>query len=158
MLTVGIGEYKISNEMNETIITHALGSCIALIMYCPKNKYTALAHIVLPGLSIKEQAEYLIRKPSYYADSIVPKMADFFVNKLACRPEQLQVHLVGGADALNHKDIFKVGKKNIDMIVKILSNYNIVPDKMEVGGNISRTVSVDVNHGQVSIKSQNMIL
>lgn len=157
MLTVGIGEYKISNQLNETIMTHALGSCIALIMYCPITKHTALAHIVLPKTDHRDQSEILKNKPGYFADLIVPQLADYFLN-IPCHPSQLQIYLAGGADSLNEKDVFKVGKRNVEMVMDILRNYQLVPYKMDVGGNISRTVSVDVDNGRVTIKSQNMII
>ncbi len=48
MISVGIGEYAITDAKEEKIVTHALGSCVALIMHCPRTKCTAMAHIVLP--------------------------------------------------------------------------------------------------------------
>lgn len=32
---IGIGEYAVSNNEEDTIMTFALGSCAALVIYCP---------------------------------------------------------------------------------------------------------------------------
>lgn len=158
MLTVGIGEYMISNDLEETIITHALGSCVALIVHCPINKQTALAHIVLPQVENRDKSQQLSHKPSYFADVIVPQIVTFFTEINLCNRSQLQVFLVGGADALNENDVFKVGSRNVKMIKQILRSYEIVPYNIDVGGNVSRTVSIKVNNGQVTIEKRNMIL
>jgi len=158
MLTVGIGEYMISDDIKETIITHALGSCVALIVHCPINKQTALAHIVLPQVENRDKSQQFSHKPSYFADMIVPQIVTFFTEINLCKTSQLQVFLVGGADALNKNDVFKVGSRNVKIIKRILKSYEIVSYNSDVGGNVSRTVSVKVNNGHVSIKKRNMIL
>jgi chemotaxis protein CheD len=127
-------------------------------MYCTETKYTALAHIVLPEIGSREKSQFLIDKPGYFADIIVPKIAEFFLKKNNCRSPQLQVYIAGGADSLNKNDVFQVGSRNAEMVKKILEKYQIVPDEMDIGGNISRTVSIEINNGRVTIKRQNMIL
>lgn len=158
MLMVGIGEYAITDDLDEIIITHALGSCVALIIHCPTTKHTALAHIVLPEVTYSEQSKNRGDKPSYYADVIVPKLMEKFLNNTYFRGNHLLIQLVGGANSLNKEDSFHVGFRNIEMIKNILRSYGIVPYKMDVGGNISRTVSVNVKDGNVIVKSHNMIL
>ena len=158
MLVVGIGEYAISKEESENIITYALGSCVAFIVHCPIKKYTALAHVVLPNSVNRENNVYLNEKEGYFADIIVPRLINFFIKELHCNPLQLQVTLVGGADALNDNDVFKVGKKNVKKIHSILENYKIGLYNLDVGGNVSRTVRVEVVSGLIEIKKQNMIL
>lgn len=158
MLVVGIGEYIISKKENESIITHALGSCVAFIIYCPETKYTALAHIVLPQSNDYRNEWSLDEKKGYFADLIVPSLLDFFLSNKKCNRYNLQVSIVGGADALNKNDIFEVGKKNIASILRILTTYQILPKKMDIGSNESRTVSVKVSNGEIIIKKQKMIL
>jgi chemotaxis protein CheD len=158
MTVVGIGEYAISNELEDEIITHALGSCVALIIYNPKTKQTALAHIVLPKFNRKDELPYLKDKPAYYADIIVPKLMDYFLCNCCLQNKYLQIQLVGGADSLNKNDVFHVGSKNIEMVYNILKNYSQMPIKMDVGGNFSRTVKVNVKDGSVVVKSNKMII
>lgn len=158
MLTVGIGEYAITRNQEENIITHALGSCVAFVLYCPVTKKTALAHIVLPKADRNEQYEYLKKKPSYFASLIVPKLMDEFLKDKNCQKNMLQIALVGGANAQNPADIFKVGARNVEMIRQLLIPYGILPQKTVTGGFVSRTVQINVESGEIKIKSQNMVI
>lgn len=158
MTIVGIGEYALTNELEEEIVTHALGSCVALIIHNPASKHTALAHIVLPEFKRNEEVDYLSDKPAYYANIIVPRLMDYFLYNPFLKDRQLQIQLVGGAESLNKQDVFQVGSRNVEMIKNILKSYSQIPLKMDVGGNVSRTVRVNVRDGLVSVKSKNMIL
>jgi chemotaxis protein CheD len=157
MVIVGIGEYAIRNEEDEVIITHALGSCVALLIHNPFTRDTALAHIVLPQLNRHQVAPHLQGKPAYYADIIVPKLMDCFLHNSGSSRNNLQIHLVGGADSLNEQDVFRVGMKNVTMIQSILRSYSVAPIEMDVGGNVSRTVQINVSDGSILVKRNNMI-
>ncbi len=158
MLIVGIGEYAISNNINEHIITYALGSCVAFMLHCPITKNTALAHIVLPTSELYGQTGYIKNKPGYFADYIVPRLIEDFLERKNCQKNKLEVFLAGGAISNNPDDIFKVGTKNVEMIKYLLREYKIIPQKAEVGGLMSRTVKISVASGQVSIKSHKIII
>lgn len=158
MINVGIGEFIITEAEDETIITHALGSCVALILYCKKTKHTAMAHIVLPEPSNKLSLEPYKMKPSYFATDIVPKLLQHFTGRLNCNRNELVVHVIGGADSIEVNDVFLVGKKNVAMIKKLLESYGIRIDYLDTGGNSSRTVSIKSSSGLVQVKKQKMIL
>lgn len=75
-----------------------------------------------------------------------------------CKKNLLQIYLIGGAEFLNERDVFQVGKRNAEMVKGILRNYNLIPQQVDIGGNVSRTVYVDINLSQVTVKRQSMIL
>lgn len=156
MISIGIGEYAITNDVNESIVTHALGSCVALIMHCASSKYTAMAHVVLPfhseGMTIEN------KKEAYYATDIVPRLMDFFIKKQKCKSDDLQIMIVGGATVKSGKDVFNVGQRNVKRIVSILDKYHVSYEATEVLGNYSRTVKIDAGTGSVSIKKQLLLL
>lgn len=156
MISVGIGEYAITNDVNESIVTHALGSCVALIMHCSASKITAMAHVVLPfhseGMSIES------KKDAYYATVIVPRLMDFFIQEQKCKSRDLQIMLVGGASVVKGEDVFNVGQRNVNRIESILKTYDVTYEKTDVLGNCSRTVKIDAGTGAVSIKKQLMFL
>lgn len=154
MKTVGIGEYAITQDRNESIITYALGSCVAFILYCPVSQNAAMAHIVLPDIERRDQYNYLKNQPAYFANLIVPKMLDTFLLKNGCRKNMIQITVVGGAQSNWEQDCFQVGKKNIEMILLILQKYNMKPQKVDVGGTISRAVVISASNGEVVIKSR----
>ncbi|MBI9010633.1 MAG: chemotaxis protein CheD [Clostridiales bacterium] len=154
MISVGIGEYVITDSKNESLNTHALGSCVALIIHCTKTKCTAMAHIVLPNQDVNHKR--ILAKEAYFASDIVPKLIDFFVNRPYCRPEHLQIMLVGGAVSSHATDVFKVGERNVHKIKTILEGYNLDYDATEVLGRFSRSVEIDVKSGEVIIKKKEM--
>lgn len=158
MINVGIGEFIITEAEDETIITHALGSCVALILYCKNTKHTAMAHIVLPEPSNKLSLETYKMKPGYFATDVVPKLLQHFTERLKCNRNELVVHVIGGADSIQVNDVFLVGKKNVAMIKRLLEFYGIPIDYIDTGGNLSRTVSIESSNGLVHIKKQKMIL
>jgi chemotaxis protein CheD len=158
MITVGIGRYALSADESETLITHALGSCVALIIRCPVTKLTALAHIVLPeGLSY-DQVGFTHDRPAYFAKEIIPILLKFFIETKQCDKRILMVDMIGGAEALNEGDVFQVGRRNALAILSLLEEYKIKPQKIEVGGHYSRTVSVAIKDGKIDVKRQKMIL
>lgn len=157
MVNVGIGEYAISKNRKDQIVTHALGSCVALIVYSPETKYTAMAHIVLPEV-INGQKRRSDSQPSYYASEIVPELLEFFISSIQCEPQLIEVSIVGGAEAINKEDVFQVGQRNVQQILSILLVYGIVPKSIDVGGNVSRTVWVDINDGSIRVKEHTMII
>lgn len=158
MITVGIGRYAISADESETLITHALGSCVAVIIRCPATKMTALVHIVLPeGLS-RDQVGFSHERPGYFAKEILPILLKFFIETKQCQKHRLLVDVIGGADSLDEGDVFQVGKRNAHTILGILQAFQISPQKIEIGGHYSRTVSVDVKDGKIMVKRQKMIL
>lgn len=155
MITVGIGEYAITDLIDEHIITHALGSCVAIIVHCPYTKYTAMAHIVLPNQDQKNIR--VVEREAYYAEDIIPKMIEFFINKPNCNKNRLKVMMVGGATKKG-KDVFNVGQRNVRAVRNILDSYGLNYESTEILGQFSRTVTIEVETGIVTIKKQQMIL
>jgi hypothetical protein len=47
-LVVGIGEYAVAASSAATIVTHALGSCIAVCIWDPQRGVAGLLHFLLP--------------------------------------------------------------------------------------------------------------
>jgi chemotaxis protein CheD len=156
MFQIGLGEYVITDSENEYIITNALGSCVALIVYCEKTKCTAMAHIVLP---IKDE---IIKnnsgKEAYYADDITPRIIDFFLKRKDCQKRSLRVTLVGGSISNSQTDFFKIGQRNLQVIKNILNDYGIKYNEKETLGHFSRTVRVYVDTGEVVIIKNKMFI
>ncbi len=158
MIVVGIGDYKVTNNVNETIITHSLGSCLAVIVHCPVKKLTAMAHVVLPVMERVDQNNYHKERPGFFAEKIVPYMLDTFINYYKCPKEKLQVVLIGGAKHQSELDVFQIGPRNVEVTLKVLKEYNIKPHKIDVGGYFSRTVEVHSIDGIVTVQKRKMII
>lgn len=155
MITVGIGDYAISNDISKKIITHSLGSCVAVIFYCPNNQYAAMAHIALPNIDNRNKST---NKMAYYADMFLPHLINDFTTMMTCPKSELEVTLVGGADSRNKNDLFQIGSRNLETIRRMLKHHQIPYNDTETGGHFSRTVDISIKTGRIHIKRQKMIV
>ncbi|OHD18394.1 MAG: chemotaxis protein CheD [Spirochaetes bacterium GWD1_27_9] len=151
-LTVGIGEYKISNNESDIIKTYALGSCVALMIYDKINKVAGMIHIALPESSVNlDKARAL---PGYFADTGIPILIEE-MKKFGSVKKNIWIKIAGGAKVMDPNSVFDIGKRNILAIKKILWNRNLGPIAEDVGGDFSRTVSLLVDTGEVILSSGN---
>lgn len=153
-IILGIGDLKISNRPGDIIKTFALGSCVAVIVLAASSRTVGMAHVALPySLDHKDAS---IRNPGYFADIAIPallkKMA---INGSPETRKDVIVKLAGGAVIMDPNNVFEIGKRNILAIRKCLWKYGLGPLAEDVGGTISRTVSVSVDTGQVTLSSGN---
>ncbi len=69
-ITVDISDIKVSDDQNSVLITYALGSCIAVILWDPTRKVGGMIHYMLPLSSTsREKAK---TTPAMFADTGVP--------------------------------------------------------------------------------------
>src|SRR5689334_24758018 len=69
-LVVGIGEFAIATRADQSIVTHALGSCIAVCLFDPVAGVAAMLHFLLPESSINP--ERARTQPGSFADTGIP--------------------------------------------------------------------------------------
>jgi chemotaxis protein CheD len=151
---IGIGEYAISDNTDDTLKTYALSTCVALTVYSPLKKILGMVHIALPYSSIDKTG----LSPGYYAETAVPLMLERMYLDYGCKKNELVFILYGGARSISIKDTFNIGNRNVDMIQKILETQNIICNTEETGGLKSRTIEVDVLTGQAIIQYNSIII
>jgi chemotaxis protein CheD len=150
-MVLGIGDYGFTDNSMQLVKTFALGSCVALIIHDKSINCTVMAHIALSDSSI--HPERAKTKPGYFADTGVKIcLKTLKLQGSQLMPSHLRVKLAGGSNIADRQQFFKIGEKNIQAVNKHLAKYNLRPVKSEVGGAISRTVTID-NTGKVVITS-----
>lgn len=151
-IMIGIGEIGATANPGEQLKTMALGSCVALILLDPGTHCVGMDHIALPESSASADKAKVL--PGYFADTGVKALLDEMSKKGAGKDRRKYiVKLTGGANVMDTNNTFNIGKRNVLAIKKTLWQYGMGPRAEDVGGNISRTVSVDVNGGKVKITS-----
>ncbi len=147
---MGIGEYGVSANGESTIKTYALGSCVAVVLYDNVRKTAGMMHVALPDSSVNtDKAKQL---PGYFVDTGLPVLLKE-MNWMP-RSRHMWIKLVGGANVMDANRHFDIGKRNVLAIKKYLWNNRLRIAGEEVGGSISRTVSVSVDAGEVVISSK----
>lgn len=148
-LKVGIGDMKLTRGTGE-IITYALGSCIGLAFYDPNIKLGALLHIMLP-----ERMNPSDPNLYKYADTgiieTVRKLTAFGMMK-----SRTTVRIAGGAkmfEISGNSDFGNIGERNIESVHRILRQQGMMLIAEDVGANYARTMSLQVDTGEVLIKT-----
>src|SRR5690606_5547237 len=67
---VGIGEFAIAHGGTDVLVTHALGSCVAVCIYDPEADVAGMLHVLLPDSRISPQRAS--EQPAAFADTGVP--------------------------------------------------------------------------------------
>ena len=151
-IILGVGDYGASNTPGEDVKTFALGSCVSVIFLDPKTRTVGMAHIALPDSSINKAKA--TEKPGYFADTAIPALL-LQMTKFGCdkRGKGMVVKLCGGANVMDTNDTFQIGKRNALAIKKILWSYGMGAVSEDLGKNYSRTVSISVSAGQITLSS-----
>jgi len=150
--TVGVADMKVSAETGDLIITHALGSCLGIAVHDPVACVGGLLHVMLPLSTIDPvKAE---RNPSMFVDTGFPELLNECSNAGALK-RRLEIRVAGGANSWNREedDLFQIGKRNLIVLRKLLWKNGLLLKSHDVGGSNSRTMTLAIGTGIVTIKS-----
>ncbi len=147
---VGIGEMFVGKTPGDTIKTYALGSCVAVMIYDKASKASGMIHIALPESKIN--AEKAAKKPGYFADTGIPVLLQKFT-AIGGNQRRAQIKLAGGASIMDEKKTFDIGRRNVIAVKRALWKSGLGAIAEDVGGNISRTVSIDIESGKIDLNN-----
>ena len=150
-VVVGVADLAVSRDPDATVVTFALGSCIGVTLYDPVARVGGMLHYMLPQASsneVKAKAQ-----PAVFGDTGIPLLFRS-VYALGAKKERLVVCAAGGAEILNDDAHFRVGSRNRTILRKLFWKNNILLSADETGGTNSRTLSLSITDGTVTIRSQ----
>lgn len=146
---VGVADMAVSNRAEEVLITYSLGSCIGVVIYDPMAKVGGMLHYMLPesNLDAKKAKEI----PAMFADTGIPLLFKSSY-QLGAKKSNIIVKVIGGAQILDEKGVFNIGKRNYLALRKIFWKNNVMVAAEEVGGTVNRTVRLEMATGKVYLK------
>jgi chemotaxis protein CheD len=148
---VGVADMRISAERGDVVITHALGSCLGIVIHDAAAGVGGLLHVMLPTASI--DPDKALSNPFMFVDSGVPR---FFREAYAAGAAKgrLVVKVAGGA-SIGHsgEDRFAIGRRNYVTLKKLFWQNGIMISAEDVGGHIPRTLTLEVGDGRVTIST-----
>ena len=148
-LIVGISDCQWSAAHDTNLITYALGSCIAVCIYDPRTKVGGMLHYMLPESGLNpEKAQ---QNPFTFADSGIPILFRK-AYELGASKNRLIVHAVGGAQVMRDQEMFNIGKRNQLALRKLLWKAGVLLQGEAVGGQLSRTVRLEISSGRLFVK------
>lgn len=147
---VGVADMKVSNNLDDSIVTYSLGSCIGLVIYDPIVKVGGILHYMLPDSTIdKNKAK---ANPYMFADTAIPRLFKTSY-QLGAKKQRIKVYIAGGAEILDQNGFFNIGKRNYMALKKMFFKNNVLINKQDVGGNVNRTVRLEVATGDIYVKT-----
>ena len=146
---VVVGDMKYGSK-GDSLVTHALGSCLGLVVYDPQIQVAGLLHAMLPLSKINpEKAK---ANPHMFVDTGVPLLFRTLYEQ-GCQKARMVVKAVGCGNPLGKNEMFKIGERNFTVLKKLLWKNNVLLATQDVGGTASRTVHFDVSRCETIVSS-----
>jgi chemotaxis protein CheD len=148
-LVIGIGELAVSNRAGDVIVTHALGSCIAVCVFDPVASVAGMLHFLLPEARINP--ERARRQPAVFADTGIPLLFQTAYEYGLIKRRAI-VKLVGGAEMVQAATAaFNTGRRNALAAKNLLWRNGVFVSSQEIGGSGARTLHLSVADGRLQI-------
>lgn len=149
---VGIGEFALARGGTDVIVTHALGSCVAVCLWDPAVDVAGLLHVLLPDSRIS--AQRATEQPAAFADTGVPLLFRA-AYALGAEKKRLHVSLVGGGESAGaesgESQPFNIGRRNVLAVKHVLWRNGVLVSAEDVGGSAVRTVYLAGADGRIVI-------
>jgi chemotaxis protein CheD len=149
-VTVGVSDMKISTGSPPMIITHALGSCLGLIIHDPVAGVAGMLHAMLP--LAKLSPEKAAANPCMFVDTGVPALFRAFEAAGGQRSRAI-VKAAGCAEPLKAANMFKIGSRNFATLKKLLWKNDLLLGPTAVGGTLCRTLRIHLDTGEAFIST-----
>ena len=144
---VAVGDMKIGRK-TDLVVTHALGSCLGLMVYDPVERVGGLLHAMLPLSKINPQKAEA--NPYMFVDTGVPALFKALYEIGGQKPRMV-VKAAGCGNPMGKNEMFKIGERNYTVLKKLLWKNNVLLAANDVAGTDSRTVHFDLSTGQTII-------
>lgn len=150
LITVGIGEMRLSGDPDSVLVTYSLGSCAGLAVFDPRTRHGGMIHCKLPFKAIRPGADE--GKPALYVDAGVAALRDAMA-RARSSPSSMAAVIAGGASLFGENDVYQIGKNNILRMRECLKVLGMRVIAEDTGGSHPRTMYLDIQTGKVCIKS-----
>ena len=148
LLIVGLNECAVSRDPEAALVTYALGSCIAVMIYDPVATVAGLLHFMLPEAGT--DGERARATPCMFANTGVPLLFRH-AYRMGAVKRRILVTAVGGAHVLRTDTPFNIGERNHLALRQILAKAGVVLQQEELGGTAPRSARIQVSNGAITV-------
>jgi len=150
---VRMGEWAVSANPDDSLLTIGLGSCIGLVLVDRVKQVAGLAHVMLPQARPGQAADLPLEARGKFGDLAVDALLEAVLGAGA-RRLGLEVAIVGGAHMFNFGAAqLDVGARNEAAVRDGLAAARLSVKAAATGGNKGRTVRVHVGEGRVVVRA-----
>ena len=143
VINVGIGQFTVANS--PALLRSVLGSCVGVVLYHPRKRVGALAHVVLPDSAGRGG------QPGRFADMAIPH-ALRLMEEQGAHPGGVIAKIVGGASMFGGEGPVQIGRSNIEAVEKALHQANIPIKARHVGEAKGRRITLDCDTGELIVE------
>jgi chemotaxis protein CheD len=147
-VVIGIGEFAITTRPDAEIVTHALGSCVAVCLWDSVTHVAGMLHFLLPEAAVNP--DRAAKQPATFADTGIPLLFQAAYRAGAVKA-RLRVQLLGGAAITGGPGGLDVGHRNGLIAKRLLWENGVAVTAESLGGTDARTVSLSAAHGRVLV-------
>ena len=133
------------------LVTLGLGSCVAIMLYDAESRAGAMAHVLLPSISLARD----ISNRAKFPETAVPLLIER-LKALGADPRRLSAKLAGGASMFSQlatPGTIQMGERNVLAARGALRGAGIPIVREAVGGERGRSVRFHMKDGRVEIRS-----
>lgn len=149
VVVVGIADCIVTNSIETSLVTYALGSCIAVTAYDPVVRVGGLLHFMLPDSELNRNKAKL--NPYIFADTGIAALLDRCV-QLGAKRQRIVVKAAGGAQVMDEGGLFNIGKRNQLALRKVPWKTGVLLEAEDIGGTASRTVRLEISTGRLLLR------
>lgn len=144
-LVVSVGEMQLSDRPGDILIAPAIGSCVAVSFYDIEACVGGLVHFMLPDGSVNPQRAE--ETPCLFANVAIPLLFKR-AYEMGVSKQRMVVKAAGGAQFVEDRDFFAVGRRNVTMLRRLLWQNGIPLTAESVGGTASCSFFLEIGSGR----------
>lgn len=148
-MVVGVADLAVSNNPGAILTTYSLGSCLGITIYDPLVKAGGLLHIMLPTSELDPAKAQ--NRPAMFLDSGLDLLLQELA-RLRVQKERSIACVAGGAQFLDTKGFFNIGKRNYESLRERFQKLGLRIAAESIGGLVSRSLFLHLDTGEVRIK------
>jgi chemotaxis protein CheD len=146
--TVFPGQFIITTA--PALISTVLGSCVSVCVWDKELKMAGMNHYLLPGDMNGETNDWNRGR------SATRQLVRSLINRNA-RIENLEAKVFGGCNSLYQKnDLYRIGERNVEMAMNVLSELQIKVKAHHTGGAFGRKIVFNTLTGKVRMRLLNV--
>jgi chemotaxis protein CheD len=145
---IGIGDMAV--QAGGEVVTHALGSCLGIIVQDPYRRIGGMVHAQFP--SSQRLGARGIGRPGLSVDTALPALID---RVTAAGGDRRRIHLAvaGGGNPTGSGGAFDIGAQNLTAFRRLCWQMGLLVEIEDVGGRDPRTLTVELDTGGILVSS-----
>ncbi len=150
-LMVRIGEIAVADDRNTLLVTHALGSSVAVCIWDPEARIAGMLHFLLPDAPARSIRPFT--QPGAFADTGIPLLFETAFRQ-GLRRVRTQVSLVGGAEMPSLiAAAGELGRSNVLAARGLIWANDLPIARDDTGGMQARSVYLCARTGRLRVRS-----